>query len=97
MLIRLTPNAPVASMVDMMDFKAPRKLTAHTVTDGQIRELARTALTASQHKDCELAVGARREMLTTIAGKLAMRYPTTKERRAARARCAASINAREGK
>ena len=94
MLIRLTPNAPVASMVDMMTFKTPGKLTAHTVTDAQIRGLARTALTASQHKDCELAVSARREMLTTIAGKLAMHYPTTKERRAARARCAALIASR---
>lgn len=52
---------------------------------------------ASQHIDCTLALNARREMLTSIAGRLAMHYPTTKERRAARARCAALINAREGK
>lgn len=69
-------------------------ITADTITDDQIRALARTALTASQHRDCEIALRARREMLTTIAGQLARYYPTTKERRAARARCAAILNAR---
>lgn len=69
-------------------------LTAHTVTDNAIRRLAMTALTAAQHKDCEIAVGARREMLTSIARRFEYKYPTTAERIAARARCAALIDAR---
>ena len=95
MLIRLTPPAPVASMYLMANTNTSKQvLTAHTVSDDQIRALARTNLTASQHKDCEMALNARREMLTSIARRLEMHYPTTKERIAARARCAALINAR---
>lgn len=73
-----------------------KKLTADTITDAQIRELARTALTASQHKDCTLALRARREMLTLIGRRLERTYPTTRQRKAARARCAEILNARSG-
>lgn len=69
-------------------------LTADTITDGQIRDLARNALTASQHKDCAVALRARREMLTVVAGKLSVLYPTTADRRKACARCAELINER---
>ena len=68
--------------------------TADNITDEQIRQLARGALTAAQHKDCTIALGARREMLTLIAGKIARTCPTTRQRRAARARCAEILNAR---
>ncbi len=74
-----------------------RPVTADTITDEQIYELARTALTAKQHIDCTVALNARREMLTTIAGKLAAYYPTTKERRRARARCADAYSALHAK
>jgi small-conductance mechanosensitive channel len=69
-------------------------LTAHTITDAQIRDLARGALTAAQHKDCTIALRARREMLTSITSTLSHTYPTTRQRLAARARCAAILNAR---
>lgn len=68
--------------------------TADTITDEQIRRLKMTALTAQSHIDCDVALRARREMLTSSAGRLAAWYPTTKDRRAARARLAAVVNAR---
>ena len=71
-------------------------ITADTITNEQIRELARTALTASDHKACRLALLSAREALTSWVGKcLARTYPTRKERRAARARCAQIVNARK--
>jgi hypothetical protein len=69
-------------------------ITADNITDEQIREHARGALTAAQHKDCTLALGARREMLTLVGRRLERTYPTTKQRKAARARIAAILNAR---
>lgn len=68
-------------------------LTADTITDDMIRALARSELTAGQHADCKLSLSARREMLTSSAGRLSYLYPTTKERRAARERCARLLNA----
>lgn len=71
-------------------------LTADTITDGQIRELARGALTAAQHKDCSVALSGRRR-LVLVGRTLELRRPTARERRAARARCAELINARRSR
>lgn len=61
-----------------------------TKTDVRIRELARTSLTASQHRDCAMALG-RREMVRIVDGKLALVRVTDRERRAARRRCCSLI------
>ncbi len=68
-------------------------LTADTITDEQIRELARTALTASQHKDCTIALLGR-SRLALVGRALEIRRPTKRDRSAARARCAEILNAR---
>jgi hypothetical protein len=63
------------------------------ITDEQIRELARGALTAAQHKDCGIALSGR-PRLVLIGRTLQLRKPTARERRAARARCAKILSAR---
>jgi hypothetical protein len=68
---------------DERDRAKEAAITAETVTDEQIRELARTALTASQHSDC--------------AAALAPGLGRTEARKAARGRCADLIKARAAK
>lgn len=71
--------------------------TGDTITDEQIRALARTALTAAQHRDCSVALRASRETLVFTDHALTSWYPTMRDRRAARARCAALLNERAKK
>lgn len=59
----------------------------------RIRALSRTSLTASQHRDCTLALTTR-DVIRVVNGALVRHRPTTKERGAARARCLALISAR---
>jgi hypothetical protein len=64
------------------------------ITDAQIRELARELLTAQQHKDCRITLGARR-LLTITDGELVAYHPTNEDRRAARERCAILVQGRK--
>lgn len=70
-------------------------LTADTITNEQIRELMRhvaktpgIGVSDRVFRDCTIALRARRETLTSIPATIAHTYPTTAQRRSARARCA---------
>lgn len=66
-------------------------ITASTITDEQIRELARRELTAAQHQFCSIALGTS-HVKSTLYGTFTTVTPTPREIRAARARCAALLN-----
>ena len=65
----------------------PSRLTAETITDEQIRELFREERSFSRALLVETALGQ--------AAGPCFRFPTEEEMRAARARCAAILNARK--
>jgi hypothetical protein len=61
--------------------------------DRLIQALACTPLTASQHRDCTLALEDR-DIIRIVDGALVRHRPTAKERREARARCLSLVASR---
>lgn len=68
-------------------------ITADTITDDQIRDVARGSLTAAQHIACSIALTGRARLML-VGRTLERRTPTARDRRRARARCAEILNAR---